>query len=53
VFVGVLPDLVADADAPPAWVSQEHALGRITFYDPDDATPRTITGFALNGEIED
>jgi DNA-binding beta-propeller fold protein YncE len=53
VFVGVLPDLIEDDDAPPAWVSQDHALGRITFYDPDDATPRTITGFALNGEIED
>ncbi|TNE88195.1 MAG: hypothetical protein EP330_16200 [Deltaproteobacteria bacterium] len=53
-FVGVLPDLdVSDGDVPPAWVSQEHELGRITFYDADDGTAETITGFELNSQIED
>jgi WD40 repeat protein len=54
VFVGVLPDLDdTDGDEPPAWVSQEHELGRITFYDSDDNSIETITGFELNSEIED
>ncbi len=54
VFVGVLPDLdEADIDEPRAWVSQEHDLGRISFYDPDDASLETITGFELNSGIED
>lgn len=54
VHVGVLPDLDAtDGDEPPAWVSQEHDLGRISFYDPDNLTLETITGFELNSEIED
>ena len=54
VFLGVLPDLDEnDADEPPAWVSQEHELGRITFYDADDDSIETITGFELNSEIED
>ncbi|MCO4747350.1 MAG: hypothetical protein KC912_21300 [Proteobacteria bacterium] len=53
-FVGVLPDLnISDDDVPPAWVSQEHELGRITFYDADDHTAETITGFELNSQIED
>ena len=53
VFVGVLPDLdAADGDEPKAWVSQEHPLGRISFFDPDDASVETITGFELNSEIE-
>ena len=54
VFVGVLPDLdTTDGDEPPAWVSQEHPLGRISFYDPDDRSLETITGFELNGAIEE
>ena len=54
VYVGVLPDLDdTDNDEPPAWVSQEHELGRITFYDSDDDSIETITGFELNSEIED
>jgi WD40 repeat protein len=54
VFLGVLPDLdETDGDEPPAWVSQEHELGRITFYDSDDGSIETITGFELNSEIED
>lgn len=54
VFVGVLPDLDdEDGDEPPAWVSQEHDLGRISFYDPDDDSLETITGFELNSQIED
>ncbi len=53
VFVGVLPDLDAgDNDEPPAWVSQEHPLGRLSFYDADDGEVRTITGFELNAAIE-
>jgi len=53
VFVGVLPDLdIADGDEPKAWVSQEHPLGRISFFDPDDTSLETITGFELNSEIE-
>lgn len=54
VWVGVLPDLnPADNDEPPAWISQEHELGRMSFYDPDDDGVETITGFELNSEIED
>lgn len=54
VFVGVLPDLdLGDGDEPPAWVSQIHPLGRMSFYDPDDASLETITGFELNGAIEE
>ncbi|MEO0604592.1 MAG: hypothetical protein AAF211_24370, partial [Myxococcota bacterium] len=52
-FLGVLPDLDPDdADVPPAWVSQEHPLGRISFFDADDDTLETLTGFELNSEIE-
>jgi len=52
-FLGVLPDLMPDDDdAPPAWVSQDHPLGRISFYDADDDTLETLTGFELNSAIE-
>lgn len=52
-FLGVLPDRSPlDDDAPPAWVSQEHPLGRISFYDADDDSLETLTGFELNSEIE-
>jgi hypothetical protein len=44
--VGVLPD------SSYAWVSQQHELGRISFYDADLGSLETITGFELNGEIE-
>jgi len=54
VYVGVLPDLdPEDGDEPPAWASQEHELGRLTFFDPDDGSVETITGFELNSRIED
>jgi DNA-binding beta-propeller fold protein YncE len=54
VYVGVLPDLdFEDGDEPSAWASQEHDLGRITFFDPDDGLVQTITGFELNSNIED
>jgi DNA-binding beta-propeller fold protein YncE len=58
VYVGVLPDLDAeDGVRPPAWASQEHPLGRITFFHPDDnggrGSTETITGFELNGRIEE
>ncbi len=53
-FVGVLPDMAPDdGDEPPAWVSQEHPLGRISFYDADDASVETLTGFELNSGIEE
>lgn len=52
-FLGVLPDVTpGDGDAPAAWVSQEHPLGRLSFYDPDDNTLETLTGFELNSEID-
>lgn len=59
VYVGVLPDLDPDDGLrPPAWASQEHDLGRITFYQPDggsdgEGSTETITGFELNNRIED
>jgi DNA-binding beta-propeller fold protein YncE len=54
MWVGVLPDLDdGDDDEPPAWVSQAHPLGRISFYDPDDDTVETLTGFELNAGIEE
>jgi len=53
-YLGVLPDDAAgDGDEPPAWVAQEHDLGRITFFDPDDGSLETLTGFELNSGIED
>ncbi len=53
VFLGVLPDPdTTDADEPPAWVSQEYPLGRISFFDADDGSFDTLTGFELNSEIE-
>ena len=53
VFTGLLPDLTPeDADSPRTWVSQEHDLGRISFWDPDDETLETITGFQLNGGVD-
>lgn len=54
VYVGVLPDLTPnDGDEPQAWVSQEHDLGRMSFYDPDDNSLETITGFELNAAVEE
>jgi DNA-binding beta-propeller fold protein YncE len=54
VHVGAFPDLTPDDDDEPAmWVSQEHELGRITFFDPDDESLKTITGFELNSQIEE
>jgi hypothetical protein len=53
-FLGVLPDLNGvDGDESPAWVSQEHPLGRISFFDPDDTSLETLTGFELNSGIEE
>ncbi|NOY26767.1 MAG: hypothetical protein GXP62_12915 [Oligoflexia bacterium] len=46
VFLGVLPESTL------AWVSQEHDLGRMSFYDPDTQIMQTITGFELNSGIE-
>jgi DNA-binding beta-propeller fold protein YncE len=45
IFLGVLPD------SNTAWVSQEHELGRISFYAPP-STIQTLTGFELNSAIE-
>ncbi len=53
-FLGVLPDLdPSDANRPAAWISQEHSLGRLSFWDPDDGNLRTLTGFELNSQIEE
>lgn len=46
VHVGTLPGTAT------AWVSQEHDVGRISFYDSDAATLDTITGFELNSGID-
>jgi DNA-binding beta-propeller fold protein YncE len=46
VHVGVLPGTDW------AYASQEHDLGRISFYDSASGSVETITGFELNGEIE-
>jgi hypothetical protein len=52
-FLGVLPDRNAvDGVEAPAWVSQSHPLGRISFYDPEDGSVETLTGFELNAGIE-
>lgn len=46
VHLGVLPGSTT------AWVSQEHSLGRISFYEPASRSLDTITGFELNSGIE-
>ena len=46
VHLGTLPDTNT------AFVSQEHDLGRISFYDTDEGDLQTITGFELNSAIE-
>ena len=46
VYLGVLPETNT------AYVSQEHDLGRISFFDADADDLRTITGFELNAAIE-
>jgi hypothetical protein len=46
VHMDVLPDTRT------IYVSQEHDLGRISFYDADQASLNTITGFELNSGIE-
>jgi len=46
VHMGVMPD------SPMVYVSQEHDLGRIGFYDSDHGELQTVTGFELNSGIE-
>lgn len=46
VYIGALPGTSV------AYASQEHELGRISFYDPDATTLDTVTGFELNSEID-
>lgn len=46
VHVGTLPGTAL------AFASQEHELGRISFYDPDAGTLDTVTGFELNSAID-
>ena len=46
VFVGALPD------SPFIYASQQHELGRISFYEAANAELDTITGFELNADIE-
>jgi DNA-binding beta-propeller fold protein YncE len=46
VHLGMLPDTNT------SFVSQEHSLGRISFYNTDDEKLQTITGFELNSAIE-
>ena len=47
VFLGVLPETDT------AYISQEHALGRISFFDASEERMQTITGFELNSSIEE
>lgn len=46
VYLGVLPDTDI------AYASQEHDLGRISFYDAATDALDTITGFELNSDID-
>ena len=46
VYLGVLPETHT------AYASQEHSLGRISFFDPNEGVVQTITGFELNSGIE-
>lgn len=46
VYLGVLPEKTK------AYASQDHELGRISFYDAATEELDTITGFELNSEIE-
>jgi DNA-binding beta-propeller fold protein YncE len=46
VHLGTLPDTNT------AFVSQEHDLGRISFFNTDEDELQTITGFELNAAIE-
>jgi DNA-binding beta-propeller fold protein YncE len=46
VFLGSLPQTNS------AFISQEHRLGRISFFDADTDELNTITGFELNADIE-
>jgi DNA-binding beta-propeller fold protein YncE len=46
VHLGTLPDTNT------AFVSQEHDLGRISFFNTDEEILQTITGFELNAAIE-
>ena len=46
VHIGVLPGSNL------AYASQEHDLGRLSFYNPDIPSLDTITGFELNAEID-
>jgi DNA-binding beta-propeller fold protein YncE len=40
------------AGRPRVWINQDHPLGRMTFINVADGTPRTITGFELNRRIQ-
>ena len=46
VHLGTLPDTNT------AYVSQEHDLGRISFFNTEEEVLQTITGFELNSAIE-
>jgi hypothetical protein len=46
IFVGVLPGTET------AFVTQEHDLGRISFYDTATEALNTVTGYELNAAIE-
>lgn len=46
LFAGAIPGTAS------AWASQEHELGRLSFYDPASKELDTVTGFELNSEID-
>lgn len=53
VHVGVFRVSGEAAPEPLAWISQEHSLGRMSFLDPRLRSIETLTGFELNGQVED
>lgn len=50
VFLGTLP--ARGSEAPVAWITQSHQLGRISFWYPQEQVLETITGYELNAGVE-
>lgn len=46
------PEHLGVLEGETVWITQSHPLGRISFVDLLDGETNTLTGFALNGEIE-
>jgi len=50
-FAGALPALASGEGADRVWVTQDHAVGRISFISLANKEQRTVTGFELNAEV--